>query len=218
MSIQSKQQLALPPAPEPEKAKKKATAKKAAAKKAQAEMSPEEQQDAARAELIGDTARRAYDDAMRLPVGQRDLLLAQAQQASIARRSELQAQAKVEPRGWLANWMCNMPITPRQMMILARIYSYQVSDKPGKEFQLSISALGDDIGMRDRSNLIKHLHELVAAGYLLKYSNGNNQPYTYLLDVPRCLEAAMANGWEPVRQAATDSKETAQQDGEQHKQ
>ena len=177
-----------------------------------------EQQQAERAALIGDTARRAYDDAMRLPEGQRELLLAHAQQASIASRNELQAQAAAEPRGWLANWMCNMPIKPRQMMILARIYSYQLGG-PGKEFRLSISALGDDIGIRDRSNLIKHLNELVAAGYLLKYSNGNNQPYTYLLDVPRCMEAATANGWKPVRHTDKGgSKETAQQDGEQHKQ
>ena len=196
MSIQqSKQQLSLPPAEE-----------------------YEAQLAAARAELIGDVARDAFDAARSAKSDQeRDLLDKQAQQASTIRRNELQALVPDQSSGKLTNWICNMPIKPRQMMILARIYSFQAS---GLECHMTLAALGADTGIRVKQNLINALTELVDAGYLFKRSNGNSKPRTYIVDVPRCMDAAIANGWEPLERSAskTDDKETAQQDGEQHKQ
>lgn len=160
--------------------------------------------------LYGELAKTVWQEAMAEtdPTQQRVKLI-QADAASSQRERELEGLAKEEPRGWLTNWMCHMPIKPRQMMILARIYSFQVQaiDKPCR---LPLASLAHDVGMQ-RNHCKEALVDLEKAGYVDKITNGARKPATYLVVVPRCMEAAINNGWQPVRQPApkSDGKETA---------
>ena len=191
-----------------------------------AEKSPEEllkeQQEKERAGLYGDMARRLYDESIAADAPNlKKSLLKQAIAASEAYIREAEAQAVVEPRAIIPNWMANLPLPPQPKILLGRIYSFTAA---GHTCHMMAEPLGQDAGEKSRSHTFEHLAKMVDAGYLIKQSNGRGKPATYTVNVARCIEAARGNGWEPVKPIALLDRSAKKQDAsksdgkEQHKQ
>ncbi len=158
--------------------------------------------------LYGDAAQETWAQAMSATdPADRHRLMAQAEAQSTARRRELMASAEGEPFGCYTRWIAHMPVRIRAKVILARIYSFQVS---GGDCRMSIGNLGDDVGV-SRGMTKTILLELEKAGFLCKISRGERTPASYTLDVPRCIEAARANGWEPRHRQAAAPKQNDKQ-------
>ena len=189
---------------------------------APAEKSPEEllkeQQEAELQDLCGEKAKKLWMEAQAIadPTERRNKEIA-AESLSHARRADLKKLAADDVvRIVKPSWISHMPIPRRKQDVLGRIWSFQAN---GKDCRLSIASLAAAVKTERRA--AQHdLADLVKDQYLTKIVNGPRIPSTYLLDVPRCMEAAIANGWKPLERSAakSDGKETAQQDGEQHKQ
>ena len=181
------------------------------------EEKPTDQQRAAMQALCGEQAQAMWLEAQAEtdPTNRANKQLA-AERLSSARRKDLIELAGADVvRIVIPSWIAYMPITRRKQLILGRIWSFQAVQK---DCRLSLSGLANAAKL-DRKNVKHDLTELVRDQYLTKIVNGVRKPATYSLDVPRCMEAAIANGWEPVRHTVKGGgKETAQQDGEQHKQ
>lgn len=169
-------------------------------------MSITEQQRAAMQALCGEQAQALWLEAQAEadPTNRANKQLA-AERLSVARRKDLKELAMADPTIVIPRWIAYMPITRRKQLILGRIWSFQAVQM---DCRLSLSGLANAAKL-DRKNVKHDLTELVRDQYLTKIVNGVRKPATYSLDVPRCMEAALANGWEPVRQA---------QPKEQHKQ
>ena len=114
---------------------------------------------------------------------------------------ELRELARTAHYGLVPTWVCYMPITWRQRCLLGRIYSFQRSkderDDGQLGFRMSLKTIAKELNY-DRGDVIDDLNKLVEKEYLVKFSNGERRPKTYVVDEVRCMRVAIENGYKPL--------------------
>lgn len=108
------------------------------------------------------------------------------------------AAARNAPFSRVALWMQYLDLTQRERITLGRIYSFQCStgkDGAPMEYRISLSRGAEELGMYDRAELKGVLNRLVGLGFVVKRSNGDRKPPTYLVDEVACIDKARENGY-----------------------
>ena len=111
--------------------------------------------------------------------------------------SEILSCASSAPYAHYADWMDFLGISARDIVVLAKVYYFQIAYDNGEGEQyrhLSLGEMGKALNI-DRSNLHKVLKGLVESGLVVKEPNGACVPATYRLDESRCMLVAIANGY-----------------------
>lgn len=149
--------------------------------------------------LVGDASARLMEAADKVADPRLAASARRTAQALAAReRDEKISAARSTPFARVSVWMVYLPITRRQLMELGRIYSFQCSaNKDGStgEYRMSLANGAAELKI-DRTHFKNDLHDLVGRGFLIRRSNGERTPATYLVDEAVCIDEARRNGWD----------------------
>lgn len=83
------------------------------------------------------------------------------------------------------DWMADLPITPKQSLVLGRVWSFQIKDNGHGECYESVASIAEVCG-DDKDNVKKHLRKMVGLGILVKTSRGVTKPASYRIDLVVC--------------------------------
>lgn len=160
-------------------------------------------------ELYGKVAKEAWALSNEEPDPTKRKIIRQgAEQASTQYRTDMQLKAQEDTYGCTARFIMFLPISWKAKCILGRIWSFQ---RKGGDCHLSVKKMAEIEFNCNLKNLEKDLQSLVNAGWLLRISKGSPRPAAYMLNVVVCLEAAIANGWEPYQNPAEKQEAEAKQ-------
>lgn len=159
-------------------------------------------------DMVGDEARAMYDVAMQCDdLDARDAMLERAVATSLnARQAYIDVGACRESDYYTHPvWIRYLhDLSPLRRIIVGDVASYTRS---GGVFRRKRHDYAAELGIAP-NKLSCHLRDLVEGGYLVKMPEGGAHcPKTpaYTVDIVRCVEEALANGWQPRAWAGNES-------------
>jgi hypothetical protein len=150
-------------------------------------------------DLVGDAAKQLMTQAEGIKNPKlREITQRQARAISAKTRDETITAARSAAFARIPTWAFFLPVSRRQLIEIGRVYSFQcTTNKDGTpgEFRKSLATAARELNI-DRDNLKNDLRQLIESGFMIKRSNGERKPATYLVDEVVCLTEARRNGWD----------------------
>lgn len=128
--------------------------------------------------------RKAFDEAMTARIA--------------AMTARIEDEAWDEPCIRVPLWVCHLGVSRVQQLVLGRVFTIQTSCKDGKEqgYRRSLGGGAEELNV-DRSTFRRSVRDLVRRGYLKKEQKDRRSTPNYTVDVLKCYETAIDNGFTP---------------------
>ncbi len=179
---------------------KQAMAQSAAAHRAMVDKDRAETQAEA---MIGEDAKALCAQALKhLGEAKCKNLLDQALERSDLNMKMYEATALNESFIVMPLWIHALDIGPVSKVILAEVFSFH---RKGRPHHKSLTVWAEELHTR-RNNLSTQVSDLVKKGYLVKTDNGQSKTADLSVNLCRCIEHAMANGYRPSSYCTAESE------------